>query len=156
MRSVAFSFQACVLRERPLGWQGLLHNTLPFAFWLSLWIIADPQPFSESLRIHFAPPSLSLGRPVPIGEYSVREVFSAGSGSSVTVPVSGCCRGVSRLRGCYGYLSAMLGFSQALPATFWRHQFPSSLIGDEFKYVIVRINKGTFLRTSCQDQTFLK
>ena len=29
--------------------------------------------------------------------------FSTGSGSSVTVPVGGRCRGGSRLRGCYGY-----------------------------------------------------
>ena len=65
---------------------------------------------------------------------------------SVTVPVSGCYWGGSRLPGCHGDLPAVPELPRALPRLLLRHQFPSSSIGDEFEVLQNEQNHSIFLR----------
>ena len=111
----------------------------------SLAIIAINAFVSESLRIHQPHP------PFPEG-YLISEV-SIGLGKyfhwtsfSVTVPVSGCYWGGSRLPGCHGDLPAVPELPRALPHLLLRHQFPSSSICDEFEVLQNEQNHSVFLR----------
>ena len=85
IRPAASLWQASVLRGEPSKVTGLL-------VLLSSWIIADPL---DVFLANFAD-SFCLTLPSPKAGLS-------GSGSTVTVPVSGRNRGSSRLRDCYGY-----------------------------------------------------
>ena len=85
MRQAASLYQARVQ-------QGQLPKVTGLLVLLSSWVIADPLDA-------FHPPISHLS--VKVSIYSGKD-FSTGSVSSVTVPVSGRCRGGSRLRGCYG------------------------------------------------------
>ena len=96
MRPAASLYQARVL-------QGHLPKVTGLLVLLSSWVIADPLDvfFSANLRGFLLPHPPISHLSVKVSIYSGKD-FSTGSVSSVTVPVSGRCRGGSRLRGCYG------------------------------------------------------
>ena len=91
MRPAASLYQARVLRGQPPKVTGLL-------VLLSSWVIADPLHvfvFSANLRGFLLPHPPISHLSVKVSIWSAKH-FSTGSGSSVTVPVSGRCRGMVR------------------------------------------------------------
>ena len=93
----------------------------------SLAIVVISAFVSKSLRIHLPHPPFPEG--YLTSELSIRlGKYFHWTSFSVTVSVSGCSWGGSRLPGCHGDLPAVPELSPALPWQLWRHQFPNSSI----------------------------